>query len=257
MGYFKINLDSIVAGLTHQKGNLVALIRYCHYHNLKLVKPQFTLCSQHNNGTKLKTDLSEYYDLNSITVNGKPYTLYDDQLNIPWTVTKKKYKWGLLVKDEMFGNYLGEGEFIAKGVTVRKDTANVHIPYTIKLHCLAQKISSSLGDYMCVHVRRGDRVITPQIDADTQAEHIKEVIGLHKPDKVYIMTNRLSEISQLDEASNVFFYTHYPVLKSITDNYYLFCVENIIMDSATIRCSTFKTNTNKYHCYLTDHPGWQ
>jgi len=42
----------------------------------------------------------------------------------------------------------------------------------------------------------------------------------------------------------------------------LFCIENNIMVFSKIRCSTFNTNLNDssqnyYHCYLTDHPGWQ
>lgn len=257
MRHFKIDLDDIVAGLTHQKGNLVTIIRYCYRNNLKLIKPNFTLCSKHNNGKMLTTDLSTYYDLDGITVNGCRYELYDDPGGVPWTVNRKKYKSGLLVNDEMFGDLLGPGEFIAEGVKVQKSAANVFIPYTKALHKLAQQTLSRLGDYMCIHVRRGDRVTNAQIDIDTQAENIKRAIGNYKPSKVYIMTNRISEISQLKEVPNVFFYTQFDHLTAIRDNYYLFSVENIIMDHATIRCSTFKTSNKYYHCFLTDHRGFQ
>ena len=35
------------------------------------------------------TDLSEYYDLNGITVNGKLFKLYDDDVKYTYTIKKK------------------------------------------------------------------------------------------------------------------------------------------------------------------------
>ena len=70
MDYFKIDLSTISAGLSHQTSNLSVIIKYCFINNLKLIKPIFKLHGHHNNNNSLITDLSKYYDLNGITVNG-------------------------------------------------------------------------------------------------------------------------------------------------------------------------------------------
>ena len=88
-----------------------------------------------------------------------------------------------------------------------------------------------------------------------------KMIDKYNPKTVYIMTNRINELTSLTKYNNIYFFTDFDYLKSIDDNYYLFCIENNIMNNAKIRCSTFNINKNKtqdyYHDYLTDHGGWQ
>ena len=63
---------------------------------------------------------------------------------------------------------------------------------------------------------------------------------------------------KLKEKYNVKFYSDFKELKNIKDNYYLFCIEKIIMKNANKRISTFKTkNNNYYNNYLVDKMGWQ
>ena len=115
---------------------------------------------------------------------------------------------------------------------------------------------------MCIHVRRGDRITNKQIDIDTQPENIRKVINKYKPNSIYIMTNKINKLKSLSNTKNIYFYIHFSFLEKISDNYYLFCIENNIMKFAKIRCSTFNVklknkNPNYYHCYLTNHSGWQ
>ena len=73
------------------------------------------------------------------------------------------------------------------------------------------------------------------------------------------MTNKIDEIIGLKENKdfNIFFYDDFDILRNIKDNYFLFCVENVIMRMARIRCSTFKVSSDYYNCNLTDKSGGQ
>lgn len=243
--YLKIDLSTISAGLSHQKSNLVEIIKYCYDNNLKLIKPIFTLTGNHNKGKTLRCDLSKYYDLNSITVDGMKFKMYDDNPENEYTIKKKRYKYGLLRNDPIFSK-------------TSKKPYKIVIQYRQDIIDIARSISSQLGNYMCIHVRRGDRITNKQIDKDTQADNIINIIHQHKPEKVYIMTNRMNELAKLKEDKKILFYNNFNCLTTIIDNYYLFCIENNIMKSAKIRCSTFNTpDKTFYHCFLTDSPGWQ
>jgi hypothetical protein len=255
MPFFKIDLSSISAGLTHQKSNLHTIIRYCYHNNLKLIKPIFKLHGIHNNNNALETDLSKYFDLDRITINGKKFKLYNDNDNFKKETINyghPKINGGLVVGDPAFSNLSG----------------CVNIPYKKDIIDIAKKVSSKLGNYMCIHVRRGDKIKEssstrhPTLDIDTQPENIKKIINKYKPNSIYIMTNKINELKPLQNIKNLYFYTDFSLLKNTSDNYYLFCIENNIMELAKIRCSTFNVklenkNANYYHCYLTNHPGWQ
>ena len=250
MSYCKIDLSSINAGLSHQRSNLRTIIRYCFVNNLKLIKPIFKLHGKHNDNNELTSDLSEYYDLDGITVDGKPFKLHDDD-NYSYTINKREYSHGGSLRFvEPFKNLLH---------------INVVIPYRKDIIDIANKVSSELDEYICIHVRRGDRITNKQIDIDTQPDNIIKKINEYKVKNVYIMTNRLNELKSLSSFKNIHFYTDYKFLEDIKDNYYLYCVENVIMELAKIRCSTFNVKLNSfvdtfqpiYHCYLTNHIGWQ
>jgi len=50
---------------------------------------------------------------------------------------------------------------------------------------------------MCIHVRRGDRITTKQIDIDTSPQNILNKIKENKASTVYIMTNKINELKEL------------------------------------------------------------
>ena len=256
MNYFKINLSTINAGLSHQTNNLRSIIYYCYTNNLKLIKPIFLLTGNHNNKKQLTTDLSKYYDLNNITINGKLFKLYDDDVKYTYTVGKKSYHAGLLANDPMFLDFK------------KVKNINMVIPYKQDIIDIAKKVYNELDEYMCIHVRRGDRIKNKQNDIDTQPDNIRKIIEKYKPKKVYIMTNKINELKSLSNVENIYFYTNFDFLDKITDNYYLFSIENEIMNFAKIRCSTYNVplmnknksinyNSDYYDCYLTNFPGFQ
>ena len=246
MTFFKIDLSTINAGLSHQKSNFCALISYCYKNNLRLIKPIFKLIGKHNNGRQLQSDLSEYYDLDNIKVNGKHFDLYDDINNIKYTVGRKHYEGQLVRLDKPFSDL---------------PQVTIEIPYRPQIYAISRWIAHQLGNnYMCIHVRRGDRITNRQIDEDTRPQNIRKVINKYSKKVVYIMTNRIDEVKSLSRipTHRVHFYTDFKYLRGIKNNYYLFCIENVIMDLSRIRCSTFNTpRKDYYHCYLTNHGGVQ
>ena len=247
--FFKIDLSTIYAGLSHQTSNFKSIIAFCYYNNLKLIKPKFNLIKKHNNNKGIQgTDLSKYYNLDNITFNGKLFKLYDDNNDIEYTIKKNKYKNGVLKFDKLF-RYVSNSE-------------EVNIPYNKNITFMALRVTIRLNNYMCIHVRRGDRIKNNKMDIDTQPNNIKNKIEKYHPESVYIMTNKIDELKYLLNFKNIYFYKDFSFLKNITDNYYLFCIENEIMRFAKIRCSTFKTNrkylnSNYYHCNLTNTHGFQ
>ena len=247
INYFKINLNEVnYAGISHQNFNFHTLIKYCYKNNLKLIKPIFKLTKNHNkhNNNDLISDLSEYYDLNNIKVNGEIFKLYDDNINIIYTIDVKSYHENLLINDSLFCNL---------------PNVSVNIPYILDIYNIANIIADKLNnDYMCIHVRRGDRMTNNQIDIDTQPTNIQKIIENYQQKNIYIMTNRKEELNFIYNTDNykIYFYSDFECLNNIQNNYYLFCIENVIMDMAKIRCSTFNTQNNYYNCYLTNYPGW-
>jgi hypothetical protein len=225
--------------------NMRVLLNYCYQNNLKLIKPTFILTGNHNNNNELQSDLSKYYDLNNILVNNELFILYDSIID--YTIQKKEYYNGLLANDELFKNII---------------YMDIIIPYNKNIVNLANKIVEKLeNNFMCIHVRRGDRITNNQINLDTQPENIQNIILKFNTTKnVYVMTNKIDEIISLknNKNFNIFFYTDFENLFDVSDNYYLFSIENNIMDLAKIRCSTFNTPLNDYyHCYLSNEYGWQ
>jgi len=242
--YFKINLDSIGSyGLTHQISNLHVLIRYCYNNNLKLVSPVFRLEKSHNNNIELRSTLSRYYDFSKLLVNKKPFVIYKD--------------------DNIYKNAIirNRGGNLLRCWEIFKKTSNIpiYLPYNDKIINLAIYIANKLENYLCIHVRRGDRIYSHKMDLDTKQLNILNKIKKFNIKNVYIMTNRVNEIKSLknDKNYNIYFYTDFIELKKIKDNYFLFSIENEIMKRASKRISTFKTNKPYYNDYLTNSFGYQ
>jgi hypothetical protein len=76
--------------------------------------------------------------------------------------------------------------------------------------------------FMCIHVRRGDRITSRQIDIDTQPPNILSTIKKYNPSTVYIMTNKINELKELrnNKDHTIYFFDDFEELKSIGDNYY-------------------------------------
>ena len=246
MEYFKVELIHLPRGLLHCKDNYESLIRYCYYNKLNLIKPIFRLHGKHNNNKFITCDLSKYFDLDNITVNGEQFILYNDDDNIDYNIKFKKgvNTCGYFPGDKRFSNL---------------KNIKVIIPYSKNVISIGENISNYLGDnYTCLHVRRGDKVKSKRIDIATKKENIENVLNKYSTNSVYIMTNRVDELLELNNNNSykIYFNTDFKELKDIgnNDNYYLFCIEKNIMDNSKIKISTFKVPGNYYNASLTKIP---
>jgi hypothetical protein len=252
MKYFSIDLSTINAGLSHQIANLTILIHYCYKHEYILILPLFKLYGFHNNGKDILSNLSNYIDFKTLTVNNKKFEFVinkdgiDDKDIIH--IETKQYNYGILSNDNMFNNI---------------EWVPIKYSYNKNILTISKEISKLLGNYLCIHVRRSDQVTTEQINKDTSCDNILEKIKKYDNKNVYIMTNE--EFSFFDKLKqqkdyNIYLYSDFEILKKVKkeDNYMLFTIENEICNLADKRISTFKTPIlDKYIDYLTEADGWQ
>jgi hypothetical protein len=251
MKYFSIDLSTINSGLSHQISNLNTLIRYCYKHEYILILPHFRLYGVHNNGKEVLTNLSKYINFKTLLVNNKFFEVVMNRDNVDnkdiMHIEAKKYRLGLLRNDDMFNNL---------------ENVPIKFSYNEDILTIGKQISALLGNYLCIHVRRTDRVTTEQINKDTSPNNILEKIKKYDIKNVYIMTNEeISFFNKLKEQTdyNIHFFTDFEILRKIKeeDNYFLFCIENIVCDLADKQISTFKTDRAKYIDYLSETKGWQ
>ena len=241
--FIDIDTRSICVGISHHMSNYAAMIKYCYENKLKLIKPVFRLTGSHNNGKEIISDLSIYYDLDNILINNEKFTIYSES-----NIASKKYS--------LSGSLL---RLMAPFNSI-KNNYDIQFPYNKTVIHIANDIVKKIGtEFMCIHVRRGDRITTKQIDIDTQPQNILNKIKENNASTVYIMTNKINELKDLrnNKEHTIYFFDNFEELKAIKDNYYLFSIENAIMDLASIKCSTFYTPTTKYNCHLTNNFGWQ
>jgi hypothetical protein len=246
--FLKLDLtNNVSAGISHHISNYNTIIKYCYENKLKLIKPIFNLSSTHNNGKEINSDLSIYYDLDNISINNEKFKLYDESSLINKDIIIVKFSTPLLRVINPFNTI--------------KHNYSINIPYNQSVIQIASDIVKKIGSkFMCIHVRRGDRITSKQIDIDTQPPNIISIIEKYNPyTVVYIMTNKIDELKELRNIKErrIYFFDDFEELKSINDNYYLFSIENIIMNLADVRCSTFNTSDKKYDCYLTNTKGFQ
>ena len=244
-------MSSPKCGLSHLTGNLKCLLNYCYNKNYVLVVPYFHLSARHNHGKAIQSNFTKYYDYSKLKINDTHYPI---ALELPTNAEN--------VITSPFIQLPRSG--LVKQVTYFKESLtslNIDLPYTKNIYAIASSISNEIGTpYTCIHVRRGDRIRTEKQNKETSVENIKKKIIENNLKKVYIMTNE--KISFFDELRNIpglfiYFYTDFEDLKHIQDNYYLFCIEKVICQNATIRISTFKTNNTYYNDYLSDTKGFQ
>ena len=244
---FKI---SVKAGLSHQLSNLNSMLREAYFGNQKLIIPEFYLVAHHNNNNELKTNLSEYYDYDKLKLDGKNYNVY---LNLDESVSSSD------IEERSISNQLVIKDPSTKYPDHKLD---IDLPYNKNIIDIANKISSKLGNYLCIHVRRGDMLsFKKNLREDTSIENLKKKINKYRNqvDNIYIMTNESDKkyLRELKKIKNLHLFSDFDSLNKIEDNYYLFCIENSIMKKAKIKISTFNAQNNKYDDSLSQLEGWQ
>lgn len=252
--YFYIDLSIVSAGISHQISNFRSILNYCYMNNYKLIKPIYKLNGKHNNNKEIKTDLTKYYNFDNIYVDGKKFKFYDNDLKKYNNKDVKKYKAKViqLKRDPLFKNC---------------KEYDIKFTYNKKITESADIISKMLKKYICIHVRRGDALKNETIKKATSPENIIKQINNYNKDEtynVYIMTNNINDFKSLFNINFIYFHKDFNIkyLNEIkNDNYYIYCIENCIMDKANIRISTFNTrlrdiNYNYYNYFLLNNKGW-
>jgi len=260
--YLKYKITTKKAGLKHQSYNIKTLFAEAYLTNRIPVISKIHLYGKHNFDKPLFSDLSKYYEYSETKIMGKPqkYCFEDDLAISP---IQFKYDG----KMPQSANYVekifpsNEGcswKFLSSPFDIYY---SVTLSYRDEIYQLANQISKALGDnYACVHVRRGDvlKLFSKNwpLFFDTRPKNIlKVLIQNSSPEKVYIMTNENQSFFNFKESKFQFYLSrHFPGIDRFRkeDNYYLFCIENLIMENAKLRISTFNDPNPLYHDCLSN-----
>lgn len=244
-------------GISHHKSNLTKFILKANELNRVLIIPNFTLHGKHNSGKDITNNLSKYIDYNNLILNDKKFRVIYKNDEI------KKIK----SNDIMIYN-LNQLQKDIKGdkglIRFHEDfnlNGNIKFNNPKEIIELALKIKLKLKNYCCVHIRRNDRN-NKNINIYTKSDNIiKKLKEINSPITVYIMTDEknINIFKKISEFYNVKYYFDFEELNKIKqqDNYYLFQIENEIMNYSNKRISTFKTNNSYYHNYLVNKKGYQ
>jgi hypothetical protein len=244
-------------GLSHQKGNYYTLIKYCYFNDYILLSPNFLLESRHNNNKLKITNFSEYFDIENVKVNSKKLEIIGNYKKIENILKRNKINVKIIAgkKLSMF--------FRNSPIFSNLKNVNIEMDYNKELVKIANNIIKKLGKYTCVHVRRGDRMGNNKYHnkATTSDNIISKLKEIKSVKNVYIMTDEINKkhFLKISNHYKLYLYDDFKILKNIKkyDNYKLFCIENIIMNNANKKISTFKVRGKKYNNYLYEKSGWQ
>jgi hypothetical protein len=247
---FKLPPARSGAGIGHHLGNLYLFLNFAYRNNSHLISPIFLLHGKHNSSKFLRTDLSRYFQFDSVIVDGKnfpiiPYVNSIDPGNIEIVnIDQKTYDscGGCLSKSDLFSCIPNHP---------------MYIPTNSTLIGIAKNVSEIVsGKYTCIHVRRGDRVFNlktndvrdEELDYATSPKNILKFAKLCGNKKVYIMTDESPDFfsSLLDSEFDFFFYKDFDIL-NIKDNFLLYQIENEIMRFADKKVSTFSVDYSVFH----------
>lgn len=244
-------------GLSHQKSNFNVLLKYSYLNDFILLSPNFLLDSIHNNNKLKITNFSEYFNLDDVKINNKKLEIISNYKKIENILKKDKDNVEIINGKNLPMLFKNNSRF--------KNLKNVNIKmdYNKNLFDIANFIIKKLGKYTCVHVRRGDRMGNDKYHnkATSSDNIILKLKEIKSPKNVYIMTDEKKDnhFFKINYYYNLYLHSDFQILKNIKkkDNYKLFCIENIIMNKASIKISTFKVKSKKYDSYLYEKSGWQ
>ena len=247
-----------LTGFLHQKRNLFALLMEAKYLNRTAIIPNLYLNGKHNNGNNICTSWNAYIDLNhllqfSSAVLSTEIPYLDDLESI--TVNEE------VIPEELINN---NSELIIRKhltypnyyriIDILNNPIQLHqleelFIYNKNIKKYALNAILKMKNYHCLHIRRGDKLLWkqyPGLDKATQPKQILNFLNKHIDlnENIYIMTNEPNDsfYDNLKSEYKIFsineFYD-YQKLKE-KDNYFLFCVENEIMNNAKVKIKTFK-----------------
>ncbi|TLD71356.1 hypothetical protein FEM03_07445 [Phragmitibacter flavus] len=261
-----VNLQ-VSAGISHQRSNLIAMIKEAAVNQRTLIAPEFCLAGKHNLGRTIGTQLDEYFDFERVNVDGQPLTVLTQcpekighslaTVNPDESLMGRSERW--LIKD------LG-------GISLLRHTLQnlypgfadlaVRLPTRNSLLAIANQLSSQIPPGAAwVHARRSDRLQETQ--HATHPEHIHRILQKICPKikTVYIATDERDAdfFSPLRRHYHLLTKANFPSFEALgsTDNYKLFLVEREFAKFFTWRISTFRTCNINYHGFLCGRAGAQ
>lgn len=249
------------AGLNHHLGNLYCFLNLAYHKKKTLISPFVILDKKHNPPAHLLSDLSKYFQFDSVTVEGNSFPIMAntnsiDPKNIEVIDITQKYY-------DLCGGSLSNSDLFSS-----LPDYSMYIPSNHKIKEMAENVSRIISDkYTCIHVRRGDRVFDSktgevrdeELNQSTQPKNILKFSKLCGNKKVYIMSDEEPSFfsSLLSSKFNFFFCKDFDIL-NVKDNFLLFQIENEIMRLANKRVSTFSVYKPKgfYNFSLLNRKGW-
>ena len=244
-----------MAGLNHLQQNLFTLLKFAYERNVTLVMPNnFRLHGQHNKNKKLQFEWSDYFNLKTLKIDGK---FADFTLKIP---PETPYSEIIFVEMQACRTVLYNGTYI----TPQEKYCEVEHTQEI-IQTASQIIKGFPDNYVCIHIRKGDLayILTanfPVLEkACRYARHLEIVSNgnvlrtllnqtvYNRPyELVYIMSNEAIKKHYFEKklSCQVLSYENFSELKSIQNNFILYCIETEIMHKAKLKIGTHKHLNN-------------
>lgn len=230
-----------------------AYLKLSHIFGLKLVKFNKPLAPKHNAGRDSNFLLSDYFDINSITINGEKVSIMEDtsSLNSQEILTVEGLKYDTKQSEPKNSlNLMDFQKILDTSMLMVK-----HKPHKKYIN-FANNFIKTNNLEGCIHIRRGDRLevgapargISPEEwDFSTRTKNILHFLDSKSaPQSIYVMTDMKPDdkiISELKESNkyNFSFLHDNEELISLKekDNYAVFHQEQCIQDSNLIK---FKSN---------------
>jgi len=249
------------AGLNHHLGNLYCFLNLAYHKKKTLISPFVILDKKHNPPVHLLSDLSKYFQFDSVTVEGNSFPIMAntnsiDPKNIEVIDITQKYY-------DLCGGSLSNSDLFSS-----LPDYSMYIPSNHKIKEMAENVSRIISDkYTCIHVRRGDRVFNlktgeirdKELHRATSPSSILKLAKTCSNKKVYIMSDEdPSFFSSLLNSDFDFLFSKDFDFLNFKDNFFLFQIENEIMQLADKKISTFLVETPKglYDFSLLDRKGW-
>lgn len=227
-------------GLFDQTFQLKMYLKIAYELGLILILPKRYLAKKHNNGVQIPLVFSEYYDINSIKVNG-------EGVNVVTSISKSS-------SDEVLQiNSIKRGGPPSTRVKISKE-----LDYEVTIEpCkgdvgFARKFVELTKIEGCVHIRRTDRcnsghrnrgISGRNWDIANRPKNILSMLdGTNAPKNIYIMTDMPSDDPIIEELRNqkkynFMFLYDFPELVGIKskNNYKVFNIETCIMATTSYK----------------------
>lgn len=249
------------AGLNHHSGNLYCFLNLAYHKKKTLISPFVLLDGKHNSSPHLKSDLSKYFQFDSVIVEGSSFPIMANTNSINpknievIDISQSSYN--------LCGGCLSNSDPFSSLPDYPR-----HIPSNHKVKEMAKNVAQIISDkYTCIHARRGDRVFNlktgkvrdEELDYATSPENILKFAKLCGNKRVYIMTNEAPNFfSSLRGSDFDFFFCKDFDILNLKDNFLLYQIEKEIMKLADKKISTFSVDMFKdfYDFSLLDRKGW-